>query len=42
LTKLDFIHLNLNRKQGKLRQTLDQEVAYAYLANGIYHDLGSL
>jgi hypothetical protein len=40
--ELDFIHLNINKKQGKLQQTLDQEVADAYLANGIYHDPGSL
>jgi hypothetical protein len=41
-TKLDFIHLNINKKQGKLQQTPGQEVAHAYPANRIYHDLGSL
>ena len=40
--QLDFIHLNNIKKQGKLKQTLDQEVAYADPANGIYHDPGSL
>ncbi len=37
-TKLDFIHLDINKKQGKLRQTLRQEVADANPANRIYHD----
>jgi hypothetical protein len=32
----------LTKKQGKLRQTLDQEVANANPANRIYHDSGSL
>jgi hypothetical protein len=41
-TKLDFIHLNINKKQGKLRQTLRQEVADADPACKIYHDPGSL
>jgi len=41
-SKLDFIHLNINKKQGKLRQTLVQEVADANPASGIYHDVGSL
>src|SRR3972149_2704463 len=40
--KLDFIHLNINKKQGKLRQTLDQEVANANPACRIYHDTWSL
>jgi hypothetical protein len=31
ITKLDFIHLNIDKKQGKLRQTLRQEVADATL-----------
>jgi len=34
--------LNLNQKQSKLEQILEQEVAQAYPANGIYHDPGSL
>src|SRR6266540_2353734 len=40
--KLDFIHLKINKKQGKLERKLCQEVAHAYLANGIYHNRGSL
>ena len=42
LSKLDFIHLNLNEKQGKLGLTLLHEVAYASPAERIYHDLGKL
>src|SRR6266508_3340211 len=42
LPQLDFIHLNINKKQGKLKQKLCQEVADAYPANGIYHDPGNL
>jgi hypothetical protein len=34
-TKLDFIHLQINKKQGRLKQTLRQEVAYANPANKI-------
>jgi hypothetical protein len=34
--------LNKYKKQDKLKQKLCQEVAYAYPANGIYHDLGNL
>src|SRR5512139_3972132 len=41
-SKLDFIHLNINKKEGKLQQILRQEVAHAYPANGIYHDPGNL
>jgi hypothetical protein len=41
-SKLDFIHLNLNKKQGMLGRTLAQEVAYAYPADGLYHGLGIL
>jgi hypothetical protein len=40
--KLDFIHLKISKKQSKLEQILDQEVAHAYSASGIYHDVGSL
>jgi phytoene dehydrogenase-like protein len=36
--ELDFIQLNISKKQGKLRQTLDQEVAHANPARRIYHD----
>jgi len=41
-SKLDFIHLNINKKQGKLGLTLHHEVAYASPANRIYHDPGNL
>jgi hypothetical protein len=37
-TELDFGHLNLNKKQGMLRQSLGQEVAYADPAGRIYHN----
>ena len=33
LSELDFIHLDINKKQGKLRQTLRQEAANANSAN---------
>lgn len=36
--QLDFIHLDIKKKQGKLRQTLRQEVADANPARRIYHD----
>ena len=36
-----FIHLNVNKKQGKLRQTLGREAACASPAERLYHDLGS-
>jgi predicted metal-dependent hydrolase len=39
--KLDFIHLKNNKKQSKLEQKLDQEVAHAYSASRIYHGVGS-
>lgn len=42
IPQLDFIHLDHNKKQGKLRQTLDQEVANADPASRIYHDTRSL
>jgi hypothetical protein len=32
---LDFIHLQINKKQGRLKQTLLQEVAYANPADKI-------
>ena len=34
--------MNINKKQGKLKQTLDQEAAYANPTNGLYHDPGNL
>ena len=37
-SKLDFIHLNLNKKQGKLGLTLHDEVVYASPASRIYHN----
>jgi hypothetical protein len=40
--ELDFIHLNINIKQGKLEQTLDQEVAHTDPASRIYRDPWSL
>lgn len=36
--ELDFIHLNLNKKQGKLGLTLHDEVVYASPASRIYHN----
>ena len=39
---LGFIHLNVNKKQGKLRQTLGREAAYADPTKRLYHDLGEL
>ena len=37
-TKLDFIHLHLNKKQSKLSHLSATRMGYAYPASRIYHD----